>query len=523
MCDIYRNSILTIAASCSASDSTGFLQERIKDYPIEIQERKIDNPIETYRPQQLQSLRFRPAIDHSLMFRDDPIHTRAWTFQETILPHRLLSFGSRELIWECETGRQCECCQIEVEYDSETASHELGRIAYRKNTRAVIEGQFYVGKKYDIPTLAAHAHLDPKVSNTSTARRYAEKLLAKAPSFLNELDFQIYIKNIREAKPPRIPRTSVFAEYFYAFVAEVPEPCLQNKLSDRFVNLTSKDYKAFAKWLANVYPNGRALSIFHRYWRRVLVPEYTRRALSHDSDRLIALQAVASDIKSVIHDRYLAGLWESDLVKQLCWQTTDSQGLPAKNQSPSWSWSSIRGQITPYLEEELEEDVFGDRFMEIISADCSLVNGNPCGKILGGSIVLETAGMDLRYIKNATTGKFAFYAHARGFENPEATSDTPLKLEYTLDAPLDCLSNGSLSRSARGDCLDTQHWNRIMSATLLEIRSTRAGDLCVLLCGRMPETNHYRRIGIGLIQRPPATKGFDELNSYQFWGEFVLV
>lgn len=93
MCDIYRDPILTIAASCSAFHCAEFLGEGI-----------IDDPIKLNKPPRLHSIRFPcETTDHLRMLCEDLICARAWIFQETILPRRLLSFGSCEASWEHET------------------------------------------------------------------------------------------------------------------------------------------------------------------------------------------------------------------------------------------------------------------------------------------------------------------------------------------------------------------------------------------------------------------------------------
>ncbi|KAG6358252.1 hypothetical protein INS49_014136 [Diaporthe citri] len=279
-----------------------------------------------------------------------------------------------------------------------------------------------------------------------------------------------------------ITASSTFSDYFDAFAGTNPEPYLQHTLSesshDRSGELGPEDGFACAEWLEKTYLNTRAVNTFYRYWRRVLVPEYTRRALSNDSDRLIALQAIASDIHSGIHDRYLAGLWEGDLVNQLCWQSQDSQGLPADNQSPSWSWSSIRGPIIPFLAEEFEDHSAGLEKMAIINADCRLAGEKPCGRILGGSILLDASGMDVRYMKNAERGCFDFHAHAWRLGDPDTVSSRPLKLEFSPDTPLGCGPDGSLTRSA--DSLDARHSDRAMSAILLLVKCSLAGYFCVI-------------------------------------------
>lgn len=514
MCDIYRNSVLTITASCSASDCAGFLRERI-----------IDDPIELDKPLRLQSVRFRQAVDHSRMLRDDPIHSRAWTFQETILPRRLLSFGSQEATWECETLRQCECRQIEFGKDIRTNPNELGRAAYRKYTRAVIEGQFHVRNKYDLPSLGTHLQsyaVGPSQSKFSVIQRLAEGLLAEAPAVEN-YEYRRYIIRLCRRKIRNIITTSrTSSDYFDAFAGTDPEPNLQRTLSssshDSSGELDPEVGPACEDWLENTCLNALVVNTFYRYWRRVLVPEYTRRALSNDRDRLIALQAIASDIHSGIHDRYLAGLWEGDLVNQLCWQSQDSQGPPADNQSPSWSWSSIRGPIIPFLAEEFEDNSADTEKMTIIKADCRLAGEKPGGRILGGSILLVASGMDVRYVRNAWTGCLDFYADAWRLQYTETASSTPLKLEFSPDTPLGCGPGGSLIRSA--DSLDARHADRAMSAILLLVKRSLTGQRCVIVCNRVSAwSNHCRRIGIGIIRE----MSLEASPSRWYRDEFVLV
>lgn len=491
MCDIYRNSILTIAASCSASDCAGFLRERI-----------VDDPIELNKPRRLQSVRFRQAIDHSRMLRNDPIHARAWTFQETILPRRLLSFGSREATWECETLRQCECRQIEYGRQVETGSPEQGRATYREYTTAIIERRIHLGERFNLPP--------PHESDlllSSKLESYAERILADPPSTVNQEENQRYLDGAYQ-------KLDAWARF-----SDLRGSHTFSGMSFRFV-LKPEFRPLIMEWMQNKWLNVLAVQSFYRYWRRVLVPEYTRRALSKDSDRLIALQAIASDVHSGINDRYLAGLWEGDLMNQLCWQSVDDQALPADNQIPSWSWSSIRGPVTPWLAEKFEKDRPGETKMTIIRASCSLVGRNPCGGVLNGSIVLEAQAMEVRYIRNKETGLFEFYPGALRGELSQLKVSEPLNLKFSPDTPLGCQPDGSLTRSTERDSLNTRHHEYNMSAILLFVKVTGKWNRCVLLCGRVSAgSNTCRRLGIGVLDLANVQSPY----SYLFDGRFVLI
>lgn len=542
MCDIYRNSILTIAASCSASDCDGFLRDRI-----------IDDPIELEKPKRLQSVCFRQTIDHSRMFRDDPIHSRAWTFQETILPHRLLSFGSCEASWECEALRQCECRQIEYTQEARTADDELGRAAYRKYTRAVIEGRFRMGDMYQslrpdsnsLPPVVPRAKLSgrlrrsgfwPPESEREIINHYESTLLARAPPLTSQ---ELYWKYIEEARGRTVLDVLHFVKHrFVNYLVPFDSPQTKSFESSYIASASGKlaqeDVTACAKWLENTYLGKLAVSEFYRYWRRVLVPEYTRRALSRDTDRLIALQAIASDVHSALHDSYLAGLWEGDLINEMCWQSVDGRGVPADNQSPSWSWSSISGPVMPYLAEESEDSAYlnqskgadlgtyGSKRLRFIDVDCSVAGQTSSARISSDSITLSASAMKVQYIKNKETGLFDFHADISNIKHPQATLFMPLRLDFIPDTPLGCGSDGILTRSTERDCLNTRSHDYAMRAILLFVRDPPQMDPCVLVCSLVPaatKQNTCRRLGIGTI-RPQYVEAFSSLI---YRGEFVLI
>lgn len=523
MCDIYRDSIVTIAASCSASDSAGFLQDR-----------KADDPVELNKPERLNSVHVRQAIDHSRMIRNDPIHARAWTFQETVLPRRLLSFGSYEATWECETHRQCECRQIEYGIDARTSANELGRAAYRQYTRRAVE---HAGKKYDPFGRGAYFQAcatESSSSQSSAEERYANQLLDHKPALKDRETFRQYIKmvlsttlltaiNTTYSTTTERNRTGTSTSYSFEKPSLNYAPACAER--PRHANLGTADCEKGPPALGeHVYAlktkrlSTAAVNSFYRYWRRVLVPEYTRRALSKDSDRLVALQAIASDANSLIDNPYLAGLWQGDLVNQLCWQSVSGRNLPADNESPSWSWSSIRGPIVPHLSEQFERSDFDSECgMIVVSVKCSLASENRYGRILDGSIIVHASAMEVRCVKNQDTGLFNFHPLVSRMNQPESKLSVPLKMEFCPDTSLYCQPE-PLSRSVEGD----NHREPVMRALLLFVKFAETRDFCVLACGRVsnaPEPNTCRRLGIGTVDESSVDLFF----SRSFKERFVLI
>lgn len=105
---IYENSYITLAATSSDCDSSGFLQQRSAAY----KERSLKVPISGG---QVTQILIRRCIPHwsfpptSSSKRENPLLSRGWVFQERILSPRVLHFCKQELVWECGQETVCEC------------------------------------------------------------------------------------------------------------------------------------------------------------------------------------------------------------------------------------------------------------------------------------------------------------------------------------------------------------------------------------------------------------------------------
>lgn len=79
-------------------------------------------------------------------------------------------------------------------------------------------------------------------------------------------------------------------------------------------------------------------------WRQNVVHPYSHREITFDSDKLVALSAIASTFQAKFgtDEQYLAGLWRGDLVRGLAWFCIVPR-MVSKNYFPSWSWASLNG------------------------------------------------------------------------------------------------------------------------------------------------------------------------------------
>ena len=98
-------------------------------------------------------------------------------------------------------------------------------------------------------------------------------------------------------------------------------------------------------------------------WRDT-VKIYSGRNLTHWTDRLSALSGLASQTHMASNgDKYLAGLWRGDLIKDLLWYRA-SYVEPfwkySEYLAPTWSWASVIGQV----EMDVFQNISGDLLVD---------------------------------------------------------------------------------------------------------------------------------------------------------------
>lgn len=130
-------------------------------------------------------------------------------------------------------------------------------------------------------------------------------------------------------------------------------------------------------------PNDMTKSGLMRFWYQELVQGYCDRQLSYDSDKLVAISALAKAIQSLCDDDYLAGLWRGSLIQGLLWCRPYGPGKKVRH--PSWSWSSQDSQIR-YYHLLKWPDQFDCQVQDVQVTGDPL---NPMGSVTGGSLRLN--------------------------------------------------------------------------------------------------------------------------------------
>ncbi|PPQ68506.1 hypothetical protein CVT26_003445, partial [Gymnopilus dilepis] len=206
----------------------------------------------------------------------------------------------------------------------------------------------------------------------------------------------------------------------------------------------------------------------HGLWRTI-VEDMTLLDLTYESDRLPALSGLASRIAKYLprNERYLAGLWEGDLARDLLWESGGSGNVNGpsrtrKGKGPSWSWASLSWgggsfsgldweyETKPKLAEWAGTKTYKqDPRTRIISASVSIDGQNSYGIAPSGNIVIEGAlcavvirGNSPRStppsLANATTVQYGT------FNSLHLNYDTPTA-EESAGGTVYCLFIGSFS------------------------------------------------------------------------------
>ncbi|KAI0369475.1 hypothetical protein BV20DRAFT_367556 [Pilatotrama ljubarskyi] len=79
-------------------------------------------------------------------------------------------------------------------------------------------------------------------------------------------------------------------------------------------------------------PDSEACIEAHHAWKD-LVADYSRRAVSNASDRLVACGALAEEFQRVLRSDYLAGLWRDSLLAHLLWFKRENAHLPLSTEA----------------------------------------------------------------------------------------------------------------------------------------------------------------------------------------------
>lgn len=128
-------------------------------------------------------------------------------------------------------------------------------------------------------------------------------------------------------------------------------------------------------------------------WREI-VQQFSRLELSYETDRLLAIGAVAEQVQTVrAGEKYLAGLWSDSLHQDLLWIKISRDNPASPTAGPSWSWASWAVGPRGVTWRELENFT---NVAEIIEVECTYKEDNCFGAVLSGKLVLRSRLLECR-------------------------------------------------------------------------------------------------------------------------------
>ncbi|KAI3337527.1 hypothetical protein HD806DRAFT_518352 [Xylariaceae sp. AK1471] len=101
--------------------------------------------------------------------------------------------------------------------------------------------------------------------------------------------------------------------------------------------------------LSSIHKEWKPPFDFYTQWMKFIV-FYSKRQFTYSADKLPAISGLAAEFQAYLNDRYVAGLWEKDLYRQLFWhpylpslplfsELLDSWHSRQPYVAPSWSWA----------------------------------------------------------------------------------------------------------------------------------------------------------------------------------------
>jgi hypothetical protein len=229
-------------------------------------------------------------------------------------------------------------------------------------------------------------------------------------------------------------------------------------------------------------------------WNDV-VEQYCHTELTHSSDKLPALASIASKEATLNGSRYLAGLWEQDLMSGLLWLRPRPGCLPSSYIAPTFSWASAIGRVS-YFEAKLH---IGHRpyfHARLLNAKIELKDPNfPFGEVSAGCIRLHALLIPME-VDDSLDITLNFRCSGEGVLNVR-----PFKQWSTVDFELypDIQPLGDFAGRTDLFCMPMQSY---------EVEQGRRDGMALVL--EQDKDNIYKRVGVLVFEGLPEWETIDQ-------------
>lgn len=395
MAEVYRDAVLTIAATSSAGDEEGccLKSQRVPDLEV-----TLPDDIGAHRIAVRKPHKHWDTQTAKKMVKHFPLLTRGWAFQERLLSPRVLHLCESELVWECRERSICECGGLSEDkspggayYHAVQANEEekrLHELAQQRRMENEPHGSVHWDHLGDLPPTYEDAIL-----NQETA--------------------------------PGSPSTDSTIDDPVAFISQTNIPIYEDADLDDDANTKDCPELVFH---------------FHR-----IVEQYSQLRLTRQSDRLPALSGLCKRVQH-LRNNYLAGLWSDSICYDLLWRvetidfTTPTRGArPPTYNGPTWSWISTPNPVKYWPNiQNFRPTHEGFPVSSILPDGSSMYMGWEVPKHTIAAHHVDKFTMSVN-----VPGKNPFGTVSSAILTIEASATTAL-LRYTYDAPQD------MSASAMG-------------------------------------------------------------------------
>jgi hypothetical protein len=173
------------------------------------------------------------------------------------------------------------------------------------------------------------------------------------------------------------------------------------------------------RWLRNPWLQNLTFTQEMAYlkWRE-LVTLFSAGALTRPEDKLPAISGLAKQFEVMLwhrfkeKDLYCAGLWKSQLVRDLLWHAspisetsyTKIPSRPVQWRAPSWSWASIDG-IIQFPDNHGNQSRY---FLTIVDVNVETRTQNIHDALVGGHVILEGPSLRSSLLINRSTDESGY-------------------------------------------------------------------------------------------------------------------
>lgn len=245
-------------------------------------------------------------------------------------------------------------------------------------------------------------------------------------------------------------------------------------------------------------------------WRQKVLHHYGSRDLTFASDNLVAISAIASIFQKKSQSKYLAGIWQDDLIFGLSWRSVHAAKNYASDYSaPSWSWASLP-TLRHQTQVASQDRVKFEAEVTILEADTTVSTLNQFGSVSSGFIKLWghlwRAEVLFKEIASNRTLKY-LPLKVKGYLETKFTLHFDTSLIVVEPYLFGRVEERSLRRVRREEAIDdtfyignAQEGDRVdllMVPLLKEYSTPRRTRTVGLILGRSPkDSTKFERVGV---------------------------